>query len=203
MAVLDRRVAASIALAAALTAVAGAEAKAVHPDPRPSSGAGGGTSDDVPPFVHARGGEDGPLELTLSGLTKGYARVASGERIFGLCWRGGAGPYAVTLRDASLRVILHETAIPSEQLIKSSRPVVLARGVYSVDVADSAGLQVEGRFEVVEPSALPAQPALEVATIDKGDPVYSFETYLRVLPDLVSSHREAADQMAALLCHRS
>lgn len=61
-----------------------------------AAGAGPRT-DDVPPFLHARGGLENPLTIAISGLATGYARVAAGTRVFALCWEGGDTPFEVVL----------------------------------------------------------------------------------------------------------
>jgi hypothetical protein len=162
-------------------------------------------TDDVPPFVNARGGSE-PLSLAISGLRSGYARIAAGRRMFGVCWNGGVGPYEVTLRDSGGDAVVHETAIDGSELVKSSKPVLFAVGLYRVDVADSAGGHAEGQFTVVEPSSPPRSQPDEVgvgsARTLSRDLTYSYEAYLSVLPLAVGRPGSDADRLTAQLCHQ-
>ena len=190
---------AAVAAALALSPAAHAQHPTPHPKPPPPS-------DDVPPpGLRARGAHGDPLILGNSGLKSGYARVGAGARMFGVCWNGGTGPFAVVLQDAAGRTVLNETGIDPalNELIKSSSPLLLRRGVYSLDVTDSVGQDAKGHFTVVAPSTLPPGATVSAAqAIASADVTLSYEAYLRVLP--MARHAPQSDAAALVnqLCHQ-
>jgi len=201
-------------LAAALPSLA-ADPRQTQPQPPPKPG-GASLPDDVPPFVHARGGEAvaggaNALYLAISGLKRGYARVGAGSRIFGVCWSGGVAPYSVTLSNPKGRITVNERGIDGNELIKSSTPVQLEPGFYHIAVGDSAGAHVEGDFEVVPPSTLPSQPRTGsnadtlrwAQSLDKLDIAYDYEAYLMALPLTTSAQDPDAIRLLTQLCHLS
>jgi hypothetical protein len=161
-------------------------------------------SDDVP-FMPARG-DDGPLALSISGLKRGSALVGSGPRVFGMCWKGGVGPFEVTLRDADADVLVHVAAIAGQDLVVAARPVLFSPGTYTVVVADSAGHRALGQLKAVEQAKLPTLPAdltSDPKALGRIDRTYRYEAYLRVLPATLGSQDPGAVRLAAQLCHRS
>ena len=164
-------------------------------------------SDDVPPFVGARG--DTPLAFAVTGLAHGFAEIGPGARVFAVCWQGGEAPYAVTLRDGAGHTLAAETGLSGSELILASHPLSFAAGTYDLDVTDAAGGHVDGQFKVVAPELLPPGPdangaaavsAAEAA--DRAGSAFRYEAYLRVVPAAVGAPGSAADQLARSLCHR-
>jgi hypothetical protein len=199
-----------IALAAAAVALLlGSAIRAAVAQPTAGRGAAHKNTihaDDVPPGLHARGAGGAPLALSISGLKSGYARVGAGSRMFGVCWSGGNGPYEVTLRDADGGILLDEAGLGPmlNELIKSSAPVLLRPGVYSLDLADSAGAHALGNFTVVDPSSLPAAGGVRAAqSLSQTDLTLSYEAYLRVLPLAHNAPQSDAAALVNQLCHQS
>jgi hypothetical protein len=178
--------------------------------------AAGGAGDDVPlppPHVKIRGeAQVEPLALTLSGLASGHARVGAGPRIFGVCWRGGTGPYEVTLRDAGGAVLgdWKDLGPDASELIKSSKPPIdFKPGRYQVEVGDHAGARAVGRFQAVEAAKLPsagdgASAVAAARTLAQGGSrlAYSYEAYLRTLPLARGAPASDAAGLVKELCHR-
>jgi hypothetical protein len=183
-------------LAMALVA-AGLAAAASQPQP----------TDDVPPFVGARG--EVPLNFAVTGLSRGFAEVGPGARMFAVCWQGGDAPYTVSLRNAAGQTLVLEKGLSGTELILASKPVAFTAGAYDIDVSDAQGAHADGRFTVVAAAMLPpggdatgpaAVTAAEAA--DRAGAQYRYEAYLRVAPAAIGAPGSAADQLARTLCHR-
>jgi hypothetical protein len=191
-------------IVAAPRAVAQSPTRTLSPPPKQTPAA---PADDVPPFLHARswGGEH--LNLAISGLKSGLARVEAGDRTFGVCWNGGVEPYEVTLRNATGEALVDESKIDGDELIRSSRPVSFTPGVYTLDVADSAGERATGQFTVIEASSWPGEkPRLadpRTGAITEAHLKYSYDAYLNALAQDGGRWTVAATEHAAQICHRS
>jgi hypothetical protein len=167
-------------------------------------------TDDVPPFVPARG-DDQALAFAVSGLRLGSAQVAAGERIFGVCWRGGEPPYDLSLREDGGKVLLHERGLRADEVVKTSSPVALTPGRYFIELADAAGGRTEGRFQVVDAADFPVRadggsPESRfggAVALTRESMAFAFEAYLRIVDDAVRSPGSPADDLAHRLCHRS
>jgi len=196
MATRGRLVATVLALAFAVPAMA---AEANH---HPSTTR---VADDVPPAELSRG-EGAPLALAISGLTSGYAVIGGGDRHFGVCWRGGAGPFAVTLRGPDDKLLVDETGIDATAnlVVKLSSSVGFREGRYTVAVSDRKGASASGAFRVVKRSALPAVDASVAALreLAASDPTFAYEAYLAVAPEAYRHPDSDAAALANDLCHR-
>ncbi|HEX3917350.1 MAG TPA: hypothetical protein VHW60_08430 [Caulobacteraceae bacterium] len=182
-------------------AIAGAQNSAQAP----SQTATPPRTDDVPPFLHARGG-GAPLALAISGLAQGYARVAAGRRVFAVCWYGGVTPFEVVLTDPSGKGLIDEANLDGNELVKQSKPVELAAGAdYRIEVIDAQGSRAIGSFHVEPPASIPATTADAAAApalaLSKADISLSYEAYLRLAPGS-GGPETATGRAVASLCHQ-
>jgi hypothetical protein len=164
---------------------------------------------DVPLTVFSRSPDDATLALAINGLKSGYARVGDGERHFGICWQGGAGPFAVVLHGPDGRVLVQEAGIEasSNELFKMSAPVSFAEGVYTVIVTDGVGTNATGTFQVINRAALPAAaadgaPVTALRDLARADPTFAYEAYLATLPEAYRHPKSEAARLVSALCHR-
>jgi hypothetical protein len=187
--------------------VNGADAQQTAPKDNPAPQASKPVHDDVPPFLHARGG-GGPPAFAISGLASGYAQIATGVRVFAVCWSGGQGPFDVALIGPDGAKLVEEANVDGNELVKASRPVTFTAGVYRIQLTDAARSQVEGSFHVAATQDMPALPAptsdpLAAALAASAvSPAFSYEAYLRVAPTS-GGPDTASGQAVARLCHQS
>jgi hypothetical protein len=128
------------------------------------------------------------LSIAMPGLSDKTARIEAGDRHFMLVWRGGRGPYRVTVRDDKTQIILDEEELPTRQLVVSSRTTRFNPGRYTVEVS-TGGQRASGEFTAVAsgrptPTALASDPegavAAAEALAEENDRALLYEAYLRL-----------------------
>ena len=138
--------------------------------------------------------------------------MGAGERIFGVCWQGGAGPFRVRLTDAGGNVLVDEAGIGGNALTEASQPVRFTPGTYAVEVSDSTGVVAAGRFAAIDATGIPGAPSsagppqavvAHAASVTQAGLQYRYEAFLEVLPWTVSPGDPQARRLAAQLCRMS
>lgn len=108
-------------------------------------------------------GDGAPIEVAFLGSR---ARLAAGERIVSLVWRGGSPPFSVDVRGPGGSSVASEKNVAGRRI--STPRIALVPGVYRVGVAD-AHTSASGTFEVL-PANVVAVPPTRIAewTTDSG-----------------------------------
>ncbi|THB65705.1 MAG: hypothetical protein D6E12_12065, partial [Desulfovibrio sp.] len=142
--------------------------------------------------------------------------LGAGERPLHLAWKGGYGPYAVTLvRNADSVTLLAAADLRSTSF--SAEPLALEPGAYTLSIEDIGGLRVEALVSVVEPGALPlplGPEAEELAVLPErvsgmivaahlaalASQGYGLEAFQRVAPLAEDEYQPAQVLARALAC---
>lgn len=136
------------------------------------------------------------LEMPLTGLTDGTARMQAGARRFAIGWLGDHPPFAVTVTDQATGQVVDQGETSDPHYL-SGQSVSFDGGLYAVEVRDAAGATVGGTFAVLSPEKVPGLPedltipealadladvftAAWLATRDDG--IWALEAYQRAAP---------------------
>jgi hypothetical protein len=133
-----------------------------------------------------------PLAWLIPGLSDGSARVVRGDRRLGLAWKGGKGPFRVTIKGADGRTLLDAKVKPSE--VGTIEPRKLEPGQHDVILEAADGKRLEGRFIVVEAGAAPPAEAelqtwlapgwagaVAARSLAEQDRAWCYEAYLALI----------------------
>ncbi|HEY6085396.1 MAG TPA: hypothetical protein VIU63_08350 [Nitrospira sp.] len=139
-------------------------------------------------------GEDGTLAIPLLQDRNSY--LAADVTALSVAWKGGVAPYRVRISAGLLDTIGAQEHVDTTRIvIPLSEP--LSAGFFHVEVIDGEGSRVQGTFEAIPPSRLPAiEPSLRHsdiptslrtvlvtdALVKKSPHEWSFQAYQQIAP---------------------
>lgn len=119
---------------------------------------------------------DIPLAMPL--LTNAEARLIEGTRSLSLGWYGGEKPYQLRLSRGQNGQVLVEAGDIEEGYFRYEG-MMLAEGIYQVEIQDAQGTSVKSQFQVIPRDMLPAPPAeLEQSALDESGKQTLFALWL-------------------------
>lgn len=143
---------------------------------------------------HTRDGDSNEISLPILKLWS--SQIEAGTRPLRVAWRGGEGPFQITLwrANAALPLATHDNVVENQATLDETD---LKPGTYQIRVKDSANRHQEGNFTVVDSSDLPPLPT-ELENYQEEDPPkplleagwlatqeggkFVFEAYQRISP---------------------